>query len=154
MRNNKNLPIYDEKCTLNLKYSKRTDHVTDDVMPLFWSMQKLLDTILLSYKFSLLCDKMSTLYSPQPSLQPFSPIVLLNFKCRTSTGYLKMPHTTKTSNRLFVVNSIMTSSHSNEKSSFGNSHLTDDVISLGDMGRYFMANVTLLCSVILLRIKL
>ena len=42
-----------------------------------------------------------------------------------------MPHTTKTSNMLFVFNSIMKSSHSNKKTLFGNSHVTDDVITLG-----------------------
>ena len=51
-----------------IKYSKRSDHVTDDVMSLFWSLQKLSGRALLSYKFSLPCDKTSTLYSPQPSL--------------------------------------------------------------------------------------
>ena len=41
-----------------------------------------------------------------------------------------MPHTTKTSNMLFVFNSLMKSCHSNQKTLFGNSHVTDDVITL------------------------
>ena len=36
-----------------LKYSKRSRHVTDVVMPLFWLLQKLSGRTLLSYKFSL-----------------------------------------------------------------------------------------------------
>ena len=101
-----------------LKYSKRSDHMTDDVMSLFWSLQKLSGRALLSYKFSLPCDKTSTLYSPRPSLPTFSLmfIVPLNFEYQTSTGYFKMSHTTKTSNILFVFNSTTTSFHSNKKS--------------------------------------
>ena len=41
-----------------------------------------------------------------------------------------MPHTTKTSNMLFVFNPIMKSCHSNKKSKFENSHVIDDVITL------------------------
>ena len=101
-----------------LKYSKRSRHVTDVVMPLFWLLQKLSGRTLLSYKFSLPCDKKSTLYSPQPSFPTFSLmfIVPFNFKCRTSTGYFEMPQTTKTSKMPFIFKSKMTSFHSNEKS--------------------------------------
>ena len=76
-----------------LKYSKHSDHVTDDAMSLFWSLQKLSGRALLSYKFSLPCDKTSTLYSSRPSLPTFSLmfIVPLNFKYQTSTGYFKCP---------------------------------------------------------------
>ena len=55
-----------------LKHSQRFDHVTDDVMSLFWSWKKLSDRTLLFCKFSLPCDKRSTLYSPRPSLPTFS----------------------------------------------------------------------------------
>ena len=41
-----------------------------------------------------------------------------------------MPHTTKTSNMLFAFNPIMKSCHSNRKSKFENSHVTDDIITL------------------------
>ena len=94
------------------------DHVTDEVMPLFWSLQTLSGRTLLCYNFSLPCDKKSTLHSPQPSFPTFSLmfIVPFNFKCRTSTGYFEMPQTTKTSKMLIIFNSIMTPFHSNEKS--------------------------------------
>ena len=62
--------------------------------------------------FCLLCNKRLTLYGPRPSsLATFSPAS----KCRTSTGYFQMPHTTKTSNMLFVFNSLMKSCHSDKK---------------------------------------
>ena len=78
-----------------LKHSKRFDHVTDDVLSLFWSWKKLSGKTLLSRKFSLPCDKRLTLYSSRPSLPTFlfMFITRLNFKCRTSTGYFSMPHT-------------------------------------------------------------
>ena len=41
-----------------------------------------------------------------------------------------MPHTTKTSNKLFIFNPIMPSCHSNQKTQFGNSPVTDDGITL------------------------
>ena len=68
-----------------LKYSKRSDHVTDDVMSLFWSREKLSGRTLLSCKFSLPCDETSTLYSPRPSFPTFSLMFIasLNFKCST-----------------------------------------------------------------------
>ena len=50
-----------------LKYSKRSDHVADDVMSLFWSRKNFSGRTLLSCKFSLPCDETSTLYSPRPS---------------------------------------------------------------------------------------
>ena len=72
-----------------LKHSKRFDHVTDDVMSLFWSRQKLSVRTLLSRKFSLPCDERLTLYSSRPSLPHFSLMFItpFNFRCRTSTGY-------------------------------------------------------------------
>ena len=68
-----------------LKYSKRSDHVTDDVMSLFWSRKNLSGRTLLSCKFSLPCDETSTLYSPRPSFPTFSLMFIapLNFKFRT-----------------------------------------------------------------------
>ena len=42
-----------------------------------------------------------------------------------------MLHTTKTSNMLFVFIPIMKSNHSNKKTGFRNSHVTDDVMTLG-----------------------
>ena len=67
-----------------LKYSKRSDHVTDDVMSLFWSWKKLSVRTLLSCKFSLPCDETSTLHSPRLSVPTFSLMFIgpLNFKCR------------------------------------------------------------------------
>ena len=56
-------------------------------------------------------------------------------------------------NLLFVFNRLMKSCHSNKKTQFGYSYVTDDVITV-DLGRYFMANVFLLWSDSLLRIKL
>ena len=41
-----------------------------------------------------------------------------------------MPHTTKTSNMLFVFISLMKSCHSSKKTYFGNSQVTDDIITL------------------------
>ena len=41
-----------------------------------------------------------------------------------------MPHTTKTSNMLFVFNTTMKPCHSNKKSKFENSHVPNDVITL------------------------
>ena len=78
-----------------LKHSKRFDHVTDDVLSLFWSWKKLSGRTLLSRKFSLPCDKRLTLYSSRLSLPTFLFMFTtrLNFKCRTSTGYFSMPHT-------------------------------------------------------------
>ena len=72
-----------------LKYSKRFDHVTDDVMSLYWSRKKLSGITLLSGKFSLPCDKRLTLYSPRPSLPTFTLMFItpLKFLMRTSTGY-------------------------------------------------------------------
>ena len=72
-----------------LKYSKRSDHVTDDVMSLFWSREKVSGRTLLSRKFSLPCDKRLTIYSPWPSLPTFSLMFItpLNFEYRTSTDY-------------------------------------------------------------------
>ena len=55
-----------------LKDSKRSGHVTDDVMSLFCVVKKLPGRKLLSCKFSLSCDETSTLYSPRPSLPTFS----------------------------------------------------------------------------------
>ena len=74
-----------------LKHSKCFDHVTNDVMSLFWSQKKLSGGTLLSRKFSLLCDKRLTLYSPRPSISTFPLIFIipLNFKC--PTPWLK-PH--------------------------------------------------------------
>ena len=82
-----NLPIYDFKT--ELKHSKRFDHVTDDLMSLFWLGKKLSGRTLLSRKFSLPCDKRLTLYNPRPVLPTFTLMFIapLNFKCRTSTGY-------------------------------------------------------------------
>ena len=40
-----------------LKHSKRFDHVTDDIMSLFWSWKNLSSRTLPSRKFSLPCDK-------------------------------------------------------------------------------------------------
>ena len=73
-----------------LTHSKRFDRVTDEVMSLFWSWNKLSGKTLLSRKFSLPCDKRLTLYCPRPNLPTFSLILItpLNFKCRTSTGYV------------------------------------------------------------------
>ena len=74
-------------------------------------------TTLLSCKFSLPWDKRLTLYSPRPSLPTFSLMFItsLNFKYQTSTGYFQLPHTTKSSNKLFVFNQIIKSCHSNKK---------------------------------------
>ena len=76
-------------------------------------MKKLSSRTLLSRKFSLPCDKRLTLYNPRPAFPTFSLMFVspLNFKCWTSTGYFQMPHTTKTSNMLFVFNSLMKSCH-------------------------------------------
>ena len=41
-----------------------------------------------------------------------------------------MPHTTETSNILFVFNSFIKSCHSNKKPNSGNGHVTDDAITL------------------------
>ena len=43
----------------------------------------------------------------------------------------KLPTQKKTSNMPFVSKSIKTSCHNNLKRKFGNSHVTDDVITLG-----------------------
>ena len=53
------------------KSSKRSGHVTDDVMSLFWSLKKLTGRTLLSCKFSLPFDATPTLYSSRPSLPTF-----------------------------------------------------------------------------------
>ena len=52
----------------------------------------LLIKTLLPSKFSLPCDETSTRFSPLPGLTTFSLIfiVLLNLKCRKSTGYFKL----------------------------------------------------------------
>ena len=83
------------KNEFELKYSKRSDHVTDDAMSLFWSGKKLSGRTLLSCKFSLPCDETSTLYSPRPRFPTFSlmfiaPLNVVNsglklviFKCST-----------------------------------------------------------------------
>ena len=49
----------------------------------------------------------------------------LNFKCRTSTGYFEMLHTTKISNMLFYFNPIMKSCHSNKNPQVSNGHVTN-----------------------------
>ena len=118
------------KTNLNIQNALITWLMTSS--PSFGQKKKLSGRTLLSCKFSLPCDETSTLYSPRPSLPTFSLmfITLLNFKCRTSTGYFKMSQTTKTSNMLFVFNPIMKSCHSNKKTYLGNSHVTDDVITL------------------------
>ena len=123
-----------------LKHSKHFDRVTGDVMSLFWWWEKLSGRTLLCHKFSLSCDKRLTLYSPLPSLPTFSLMFItpLNFKCWMQTGYFWMAHTTKTSNMLFVFNSLMKSCHSNKKTWFGNSHVTDDVITLDVTWEYIL----------------
>ena len=106
--------IKKKKCFKNeLKRSKSFDLVTDDVMV----VKELSGRTLLSREFSLPCDKRVTLYSPRPSLPTFPLMFItpLNFKCRTSTGYFQMPHKTKTSNMLFVFNSLVKPCHSNKK---------------------------------------
>ena len=67
-----------EKGTLKnkLTHSKRFDHVTYDVMSLFWSWNKLSGKTLLYRKFSLPSDKRLTLYSPRPSLPTFSLMLI------------------------------------------------------------------------------
>ena len=72
-----------------LKYLKRSDHVTDDVVSLFLSWKILSVRTLASCKFSPPCDETSTLYSPRHSLPTFSLMFItpLNFKCCTGTGY-------------------------------------------------------------------
>ena len=59
-----------------LTHSKRFDHVTYDVMSLFWSWNKLSGKTLLYRKFSLPSDKRLTLYSPRPSLPTFSLMLI------------------------------------------------------------------------------
>ena len=114
-----------------LKYSKRSDHGTDDVMSLFWSGEKLSGRTLLSCKFSLRCDETSILHSPWPSLPTYSlmSITLLNFNAGRKLVVFKCLALPKTSNMLFVFNTIMKSCHSNQKN-IGKSHVTDDVITL------------------------
>ena len=78
-----------------LKYSKRSDHVTDDVMSLFCSRKNLSGRTLLSCKFSLPCDETSTLYSPRPSFPTFSlmfiaPLILNSG--RKLRLFLNAPH--------------------------------------------------------------
>ena len=46
-------------------------------------------------------------------------LTLLSFKCRTSSGYFYLHHTTKTSNMLFVLNSLIKSCHRNKKTNSG-----------------------------------
>ena len=58
-----------------LKYSKRSGHVTQHHVTLL-VVKKLSGRTLLLCKFSLPCDETSTLYSPQPSLQTFSPMFI------------------------------------------------------------------------------
>ena len=55
-----------------LKDSKRSGHVTDDVMSLFWSLKNYQVENYFPANFSLSCDETSTLYSPRPSLPTFS----------------------------------------------------------------------------------
>ena len=59
-------------CRNELKYSKRSDHVTDDVTSLFWPWEKLSGRTLLPCKCSLPYDETSIIYSPRPSLPTFS----------------------------------------------------------------------------------
>ena len=78
-----------------LKYSKCSDHVTDDVVSFFWTWKILSGRTLVSCKFSLPCDETSTLYSPRPSLPTFSLMFItpLNFKAgRKLVFFLNAQH--------------------------------------------------------------
>ena len=76
-----------------LKYSKRSDHVTDDVTSLFWPWEKLSGRTLLSCKCSLPCDETSIIYSPRPSLPTFSLMSFspLNFNAGRKLVIFKCP---------------------------------------------------------------
>ena len=85
MKNNKTLPIYDDKCTLNT--NKRFGHVTDEVMSLFWRLNKLSGKTADYFPTNLHCRVMK--------MRHFSALGLVSrlFRscslppCRKSTGY-------------------------------------------------------------------
>ena len=66
-----------------LKYSKRFDQVTDDVIEKIYQVEHYFPP-----NMFFACDKRFTLYSPRPSLPNISLMVIIPLKkCRTSTGY-------------------------------------------------------------------
>ena len=98
----------------------------------FFGHEKISSRTLLSRKFSLPCDRSFTLYSPRPSLPTISLMFIthLNFNAGRQLVIFKCPTQLKLQICYLYLTHRRNLVTATKKNQFGNSHVTDDVITL------------------------